>query len=203
MDSYKPFILFGITAIICGLILFKGRELKRYKTLYEKELQNVEAYRANNAGLQDYVRQYQMTMDDIRASKDSVDRKLAEVVDELKIKDKKIEYLQYQTKTIYKTDTIQVQDTIIADNVSLDTIIGDKWYNVKLRLKYPSTVVVSPTFKSEQYVVVNTKKEYNKTPSKIFFIRWFQRKHWVTEVDVKERSPYIINKESKFIKIVK
>lgn len=203
MDSYKPFILFGITAIICGLILFKGRELKRYKTLYEKELQNVEAYRANNAGLQDYVRQYQMTMDDIRASKDSVDRKLAEVVDELKIKDKKIEYLQYQTKTIYKTDTIQVQDTIIADNVSLDTIIGDKWYNVKLRLKYPSTVVVSPTFKSEQYVVVNTKKEYNKTPSKIFFIRWFQKKHWVTEVDVKERSPYIINKESKFIKIVK
>jgi len=203
MDSYKPFILFGITAIICGLILFKGRELKRYKTLYEKELQNVEAYRANNAGLQDYVRQYQMTMDDIRASKDSVDRKLAEVVDELKIKDKKIEYLQYQTKTIYKTDTIQVQDTIIADNVSLDTIIGDKWYNVKLRLKYPSTVVVSPTFKSEQYVVINTKKEYNKTPSKIFFIRWFQKKHTVVEVNVKERSPYIINKESKFIKIVK
>lgn len=203
MDSYKPFILFGITAIICGLTLFKGRELKRYKTLYEKELQNVEAYRADNAGLQDYVRQYQMTMDDIRASKDSVDRKLAEVVDELKIKDKKIEYLQYQTKTIYKTDTIQVQDTIIADNVSLDTIIGDKWYNVKLRLKYPSTVVVSPTFKSEQYVVVNTKKEYNKTPSKIFFIRWFQKKHWVTEVNVIERNPYINVEQQKYIKVVK
>lgn len=203
MKEYKPLILFGITAILCGMILFKGRELQKYKVLYERELQNVEAYRANNAGLQDYVRQYQMTMDDIRASKDSVDRKLAEVVDELKIKDKKIEYLQYQTKIIYKTDTIQVQDTIIANNVSLDTIIGDKWYNVKLRLKYPSTIVVSPTFKSEQYVVVNTKKEYNKTPSKIFFIKWFQKKHTVVEVDVKERSPYIINKESKFIKIVK
>lgn len=203
MKEYKPLILFGITAILCGMILFKGRELQKYKVLYERELQNVEAYRVNNAGLQDIVGEYQMTMDNLRASKDSVDRKLAGVVDELKIKDKKIEYLQYQTKTISKTDTIQLQDTIIANNVSLDTIIGDKWYNVKLRLKYPSTVVVSPTFNSEQYVVINTKKEYNKTPSKIFFIRWFQKKHTVVEVNVKERSPYIINKESKFIKIVK
>jgi hypothetical protein len=53
------------------------------------------------------------------------------------------------------------------------------------------------------YVVINNKKEYNKKPSKIFFIRWFQKKHLVTEVNVEERNPYIKSKENKFIKINK
>ena len=106
-------------------------------------------------------------------------------------------------KVAYKTDTIQMPDTIFVPEAHVDTLIGDKWYNLRLRLDYPSTIVASPTFNSEQYVVINSKKEYNKKPSKIFFIRWFQKKHTVVEVNVEEKSPYITNKENKFIKILK
>lgn len=203
MKKYLYIILFCFAVFIIGSFVHQSSELMKYKNLYSKELQNVEAYRFSNSGLEDEIREYQMTMNDLRASKDSVDRKLVSIIDELKIKDKKINYLQYHTSTIYKTDTIQVSDTLFVPTAHVDTLLGDKWYNLKLKLDYPSTIVVSPTFNSEMYVVINNKKEYNKKPSKIFFIRWFQKKHLVTEVNVEEKNPYIKNKSNKFIKITK
>lgn len=203
MKKYLNVILFVVALLILGLFIRQRYLLNKYKNLYNKELQNVEAYRFSNSGLEGVVREYQMTMDDLRRSKDSIDIKLVSVIDELKLKDKKINYLQYHTSTIYKTDTIQIKDTILTPKAHIDTLIGDKWYSLKLKLDYPSTLVVTPTFSSEMYVVINNKKEYNKTPSKIFFIRWFQKKHLVTEVNVEERNPYIKSKENKFIKINK
>lgn len=203
MKKYLDIAIACIALFVVGFVIYQTAELKKYKNLYAKELQNVDAYKAQNSGLEGEIREFKMTMDDLRASRDSVDRKLADMIDELKVKDKKIEYLQYQTKVIYKTDTINTSDTILVPEAHVDTIIGDKWYNLRLKLNYPSTIIASPTFNSEQYVVINSKKEYNKVPSKLFFIRWFQKKHWVTEVNVIERNPYIDIKQQKYIKVVK
>lgn len=202
MNKYIYIILSAVALLYAVTYSCQREELQKYKELYNKESQNVEAYKLHNSGLKDNIRQYQMTMDDLRGSRDSLDKKLTSIVDELKIKDKRIKHLQYQTKVIYKTDTIQVPDTIIVPEAHVDTLLGDKWYSLRLQLDYPSTIIASPTFNSEQYVVINTKKEYNKKPSKLFFIRWFQKKHYVVEVNVEEKSPYITNKESKFIKIL-
>lgn len=202
MNKYIYIILSAVALLYAVTYSCQREELQKYKELYNKESQNVEAYKLHNSGLKDNIRQYQMTMDDLRGSRDSLDKKLTSIVDELKIKDKRIKHLQYQTKVIYKTDTIQVPDTIIVPEAHVDTLLGDKWYSLRLQLDYPSTIIASPTFNSEQYVVINTKKEYNKKPSKLFFIRWFQKKHYVVGVNVEEKSPYITNKESKFIKIL-
>ena len=94
MKKYLYIALVGTAVFIGGLLLYQRVMLEKYRNLYEKELQNVEAYRVSNSGLEGEIREYRMTMDDLRASKDSIDIRLAEVVDELKIKDKKIEYLQ-------------------------------------------------------------------------------------------------------------
>lgn len=196
------FIFLAILTFI-GVASYQSSELARYKNLYYKELQNVKAYQLSNSGLEEDIIQYQMTIDNLRSSKDSIDRKLVEVIESLKIKDKNIEYLQYQTKVIHSTDTIQLSDTIFTPAVHIDTIIGDPWYNLRLKLDYPKTIIASPTFNSEQYVIINTKKEYVNKPSKLFFVRWFQRKYTVVEVNIEEKSPYIINKESKFIKMIK
>lgn len=203
MGKYLYTVLVGVIILIGATFIYQRKEINKYKNLYNKELQNVEAYKASNSGLEDNIIQYQMTIDDLRASKDSIDKKLTEVIDELKVKDKKVQYLQYQTKTIQKVDTIQTLDTIFVSQAHVDTTIGDKWYRLNLKLNYPSTIIASPTFNSEQYVVINTKREYNKTPSKLFFVRWFQKKHTVTEVNVEEKNPYITNKKNKFIKITK
>lgn len=203
MKKYLYLALISIVLFVSGLFMYQRAELTKYKELYNKELQNVEAYRASNSGLEEDIREYKMSIDDLRASRDSIDRKLATTIDELKVKDRNIEYLQYQVKTAQKTDTIALVDTIFVPETHLDTILGDQWYNLRLKLDYPSTIVASPSFTSEQHVVINTKKEYNNPPSKIFFIRWFQKKHQVVEVNIEEKSPYITNKENKFIKILK
>lgn len=203
MKKYLYIALAGIIIFTSSLIMHQRAELTKYKGLYSKELQNVEAYRASNSGLEEDIREFRMSINDLRASRDSIDRKLAETIDKLKVKDKNIEYLQYQVKTAQKVDTIALVDTIFVPETHLDTLLKDQWYSLRLQLDYPATIVASPSFTSEQFVVINTKKEYNNPPSKIFFIRWFQKKHWVTEVNVIERSPYIDVKQQKYIKVVK
>ena len=202
MKDYGYIIAISVVLFASGLFLHQRKLIRDYKNLYNKELQNVEAYRIDNSGLKDDVRQYQMTIDDLKSSNDSIDKKLVEMTEELKIKSNKIQYMQYQTKTIYKTDTLQLKDTLFLSKAHLDTLIGDKWYSLRLKLNYPSTVVASPVFNSEQYVIINTEKEYNKKPSKWFFIRWFQKKHTVVKINVRENSPYVTSKEKKFIKII-
>lgn len=202
MKDYGYIIAVSVVLFASGLFLHQRKLIRDYKNLYNKELQNVEAYKIDNSSLKDDARQYQMTIDDLKSSNDSIDKKLVEMAEELKIKSNKIQYMQYQTKTIYKTDTLQLKDTLFLPKAHLDTLIGDKWYSLRLKLDYPSTVVASPVFNSEQYVIINTEKEYNKKPSKWFFIRWFQKKHWVTKVNVRENSPYVTSKEKKFIKII-
>ena len=129
---------------------------------------------------------------------------MLETAKQLKIKEKNIQYLQYHTATITKTDTITIKgDTIFKEKMlPIDTLIGDNWYTTKLKLEYPSTIIVSPSFNSEKEVIVSKKKEYINKPSKIFFIRWFQKKREVITVDVIENNPYIKEYQNKFIKVV-
>lgn len=198
------YVSLAIGLVVLFISLFKVySDLQKYKALYNRELVNVEAYDRLHSDTQEQIREFKMTMDELKASKDSINKKLIKTLDSLKIKDKKVEYLQYNTSVIHKTDTIVVQDTIFRKPVDIDTIVGDSWYNIKLGLKYPSTIITEPTFRSEKQVIISTKKEYNKKPSKIFFIRWFQKKHNVVTVDIVEGNPYIENKENRFIKVVK
>ena len=203
MGKYLKTALIALMVVVGVTFFVQKNTIAKYKKLYNKELQNVKAYRASNSDLQDQLLEYHMTIDDLRASRDSVDKKIAEVIDQLRIKDKKIEYLQYHTSVITKTDTIHTSDTVFAPNVHIDTIVGDTWYNMRLKLDYPSSIITAPEFNSEKYVIINKRREYNKKPSKLFFIRWFQKKHDVVEVDIEEKSPYITDKYNKFIKIIK
>ena len=202
----KKYIIIALGVVLSALLLGSYKlytDLNKYKELYNRERQNVEAYAEHSALVDKELKEFQFTMGELRTSKDSIVNKLLEEVDKLKIKDKNVQYLQYNTSVINKVDTICLRDTIFRDPVNLDTIVGDEWYTMNLGLRYPSTIITEPTFKSEKYVVISTKKEYNKKPSKIFFIRWFQKKHTVVTVDMEEKNPYIDNKENRFIKVVK
>lgn len=206
MSKYKIYILLGTIALFAALVvalIVSNNRANSYKELYQKELQNVEAYRTDNSDLKETARQYKMTIDDLTYSNDSLDKKIVKVMNELKIKDNKVKELQYQLTQANRTDTIKLVDTIFKENVSIDTTFGDEWYNMQLKLQYPSTVITSPTFNSEQFVYIYTTKVYNSTPSKCFFIRWFQKKHTVTEVKIEEKNPYINTVKQKFIEINK
>lgn len=204
MEKYLyPFI--GIVIILLCISTCKmSKDIKHYKAEIERASNNLSAYEASNSSLEKENKLFKFTIDELQSSKDSINQKLLAMAEKLKIKDKNIQALQYQQSVITKTDTVVFNDTIFKERAfALDTIVGDEWYTLKLGMKYPSTIITSPTFNSEKYIIVNKKKVYNKPPSKIFFIRWFQKKHWELDIEVREENPYITNKEFRFIEIVK
>ena len=100
--------------------------------------------------------------------------------------------------------SILLRDTIFNNpNFELDTIVGDKWFQTNIHLKYPNKIVTSPSITLERYTFITGKKETVNPPKKFFLWRWFQKKHIVVEVIVKEKNPYVVNKESKYIEIIK
>lgn len=196
--------LFGI---IIGLAIALGASVLSYRSLdkqYKLAIENIKAYDAQLSGLETSNRVFRLTMEQMKNMQDSTLRQMRDIQKELKIKDKNLQSVQYITSTAVRTDTITLRDTIFKDpELSLDTLVKDDWYKLQLSLKYPSTIAVSPEFKSEKYIVASTKKETVNPPKKFFLFRWFQKKHIVVKVDVVERNPYIQKGQEKYVEIVR
>ena len=200
--------IYGSVIALFVILLAVGHhyylKTKYYKELYNREYSNVKAFEAENDSLKNDIRQFQYTMTDLKQSKDTINQKIVQVIKEGGIKEKNVERVEYITSVVHKTDTVVIPDTIFKDTtLNIDTVTGDEWYKLNLHLQYPSTVVAKPEFKSEKYIIVSEKKEYVKPRSKIFFIRWFQKKRKYIGVDVIEKNPYIDDSVSRFIEIVK
>ena len=164
---------------------------------------NQKASIAENSSLKDENRVFKFTVEQLNYYNDSILQKMNDVRKELKIKDKNIKQLQYLLSVSTKKDTVLFTDTLFRDKeLALDTIIGDKWYNIRLGLKYPNLIYTEPTFTSEKYIIVNKKRETVNPPKKSFLFRWFQKKHWVMEVHIKEENPYIKETNNKFVEII-
>lgn len=203
LKNYTLIILILLLVVLFIQTSYWMKSSKKYEEMYKTELNNNKAYQLSNSELKNTCKEFEMTMASLRQSNDSIDKKLIKAVDELKLKDKKIEYLQYHKTIITKTDTLRLKDSIFIPDVHIDTLIGDSWYNLNLKLEYPSTIVASPSFVSEKTIIAHSKKEYVNKKSKIFFIRWFQKKYNTVEINIRENNPYIQNKNTKFVKILK
>jgi hypothetical protein len=167
-------------------------------------LGNIKAYNNELSSLKTGAIAYQFTIDQLNYYQDSILQELNETRKNLKIKDTNLKALQYVASSFSKTDTIMLKDTIFKEPAfSLDTIIGDEWYKVKIGMKYPSTLVVNPKFKSKKHITVSSKRETVNPPKKFFLFRLFQKKHTVVEVNVVEKDPYVENEVTKYIEIIK
>lgn len=193
------YIAIVLSALVGG-IYYNYKKALHYKGMYEIAQSNVKAYELNDKSK---AILYQVSLQELQASNDSLTKELLNVAKQHKIKNKAINSLAYQTSTIAKTDTIIFKDTIFKYNVAIDTTLQDKWYKMSLSLNYPNSIKVSPSFESERYIIVHSKRETIKPPSKMFFIRWFQKKHTVVYVEVEEKNPYITINKHKYIKVLK
>ena len=191
----KKYIRIGIV-ILVSLLSISVYTLYTYNQKLKEEtatlISNQKAFIAENSSLKNENKVFKFTIEQLNYYNDSILQKMNDVKKELKIKDKNLKQLQYLLSVSTKKDTVLFTDTIFRDkSLALDTIIGDKWYNIRLGLKYPFYIYTEPTFTSEKYIIVNKKKETVNPPKKFFLFRWFQRKHWVMEVHIKEKNPYI------------
>lgn len=164
---------------------------------------NEKAFILENDKLKESNRVFKFTIEQLNYYNDSILDKMNKVRNELKIKDNDLKQMQYLLSESQRKDSIIFKDTLFIDTLlHLDTIVGDKWYQMKLGLRYPSTIITEPKFTSEKYIITSTRKETINPPKKCWFLRLFQKKHKVLEVEVVEKSPYIENKQQKFIEII-
>ena len=171
---------------------------------WKEAIENAKAYSELFSNSEDKNRAFKLTIDQLKNSNDSIFKELNEARKELKIKDSKLKSLQYVSSSFSKVDTITLRDTIFRDHhVNIDTLLSDKWYSVKVGLKYPSTVSIEPKFISIKYIVVSAKKETVNPPKRFFLFRWFQKKQIRLNVDVVEKNPYVQNQDNRFVEIVR
>lgn len=203
----KSYIRIGIVILVSLLAASTYILYNRNQALKEEilvSMSNQKAFIAENSFLKEENKVFKFTVEQLNYYNDSILQKMNDVKKELKIKDSGLKQMQYLLSVSTKKDTVLFTDTIFKDeNLALDTIIGDKWYSIRLGLKYPNLIYTEPVFTSEKYIIVNKKKETINPPKKFFLFRWFQRKHWVMEVHIKEKNPYIKEVNNKFVEIVK
>lgn len=196
--------------ILIGVVMLSGISLhllynkyQKLNTKYQTSIENIKAFDAELSGLKDDTRVYKLTIEQLNYFNDSIIKKMKVVQKELGIKDKRLQQLQYEASHAQRTDTIILPDTLFLNpQLKLDTIVGDKWFKTNLHLEFPSTITLSPEIELERYTFINGKRETVNPPKKFFLFKWFQKKHTVVEVNIREMNPYVKNKTQRFIQIV-
>lgn len=203
----KVYLYIGITAIVIVLTVALGITLKSKSNIEEQwkaAVENVKAYSAQASASDTQNRALKLTIEQLNYTSDSILQRLNAVRNELKVKDSKLNNIQYVSSSFIKNDTIILKDTVFKDKqVAVDTLVSDEWYSIRVGLKYPSTITVKPEFKSEKYIVVSSKKETVNPPKKFFLWRWLQKKHTVLNIDVVEKNPYVEEQTNRYVEIVR
>lgn len=205
MKQVKVYIGFAVVIIALVISLFLVAKGKRdIEDKWKAAVENVKSYSEQFSSSEEKNRAFKLTVDQLKNSNDSIFKELDEARKELKIKDSKIQSLQYVSSNFTKADTIHLTDTIFRDSkVSIDTLLSDEWYSVRIGLKYPSTVAVKPEFRSVKSIIVSTKRETVNPPKRFFLFRWFQKKQVVLNVDVVEKNPYVQKQTDRYVEIIR
>lgn len=195
--------LIVVIIVLISVIAAEWKQVEHANRKWEVAEANVKAYSNQLSKLGEKNVALQLTANQLSFLNDSVLQELDATRKQLKIKNKNLKAVSAVHSSFSKTDTITIKDTIFkSPHLAIDTIVGDEWYNVELGLKYPSTVIVKPEFKSKKHIIVSAKRETVNPPKKFFLFRWFQKKHTVLHVDVVEKNPYVKDENSRYVEII-
>lgn len=196
------YILIGVIILVGTSMYWLYNKYQKLNTKYQTSIENIKAFDAELSGLKDDTRAYRLSIQQLNYFNDSITKKMNEVRKELGIKDSKIKQMQYKLSHVEKTDSIVLPDTVFVNSFKLDTIMGDEWYKNHIIMKYPNYIKFTPKFKLESFLFVDAKKETVEPPKKFFLLRWFQKKHTVLNITIKENNPYVETDRQKFIEII-
>lgn len=191
-----------LAVAVCAAVFFINR-YNSYEDKWKQAVENNKAYALQLDKEKAESNMFKLKVDQLEYYSDSIITKLNEARKELKVKDNQLKQLMWLQTEFQKKDTVYLTDTIFKEpDFILDTVMGDEWVKTNVHLQYPSTIATESTVKSEKAVVVSTKRETVDPPKKFFLCRWFQKKHTVVKVVVKENNPHVIDQENVFIEIV-
>ena len=208
MKKYFYSAISIVILVLIGALIYQHYSLKDYKAKYEVARNNNIAYEQDLKDEKGKSAMYYSSLQDLKNSNDSLLQVSRELQKKENIKSKNIDYIGYSTSNAHKIDTVYLSDdsnkvSIIRDSVDIDTTLENKWYKLRVNVKSPNRLIIAPEFRSERHIIIYTKKEYKNKRSKIFFIRWFQKKINVAYITLEEKNPYIDVKQQKLVKIIK
>lgn len=201
MKKNIPLILTALVVILGLVIVMMVTHIRNIEHQLDYATLNNKAYEARMFNLAKSQHEFNLTIDQLRYTNDSIVSQLLEAKDELGIKDKNIRRLEHLSTTFTNTDTLYISDTVFVRDTYIDTTLGDEWMETHLILNYPNEICVESTAKSSKDVIVHAKRETIKPPKKFFLLRWFQKKHTVIKVNVIESNPHITSEDNVFIKV--
>lgn len=199
----KKYIWIAIAAIILGLITALSISIStnnKYKEDIKIYDNNFKALNIEADSLKNQAVAYQFEIEQLEYINDSIVNKLNDSRKELKIKDKTIQQMQYVLTQGNIKDTIEFKDTLFRDKfVGIDTTLGDAWYELNIKALSPKSLEYKIAYTSELELFAYKDKTYVGIPKKCFISRWFQKKHNIIRVTVKDNNPYATIKDRKFI----
>lgn len=201
MKKIYIYIIIALVVIGCGWIAYDTIDSLRSKCSFLE--QNVYALQLSNDSIASRAASMHVTMESLKHSKDSIDQQLREAYKEIGRKDKQIATLQYIAQEMNQRDTVFVSDTILRENVKLDTTIQDKYHILNLKLEYPNKIITDYTVYNELDVAISKEKVYVGGRSNCFLKRWFQKKYDVMIMDVKNQNPNVITTNTRFYEVIK
>ena len=196
IKNYAIIILILIS-LIGGVVLYIT--IKSNRSLRDNWSVSENNYKASNKK----NLAYQISLEQMKLSSDSLDRILIEFKNKNKLKDSKIKSLMTITESGGKSDTINLIDTIFVKDLKLDTIVGDQWIQSRLQLEYPSRIIITDSVLNIKNIAWSNRMETIDPPKKFFICRWFQRKQTVVEILIEDLNPYFKTKEFKYNTIIK
>lgn len=201
----KIICLAFIISALLGTIGVLSNKLKQVRQNYSTAMIN---YKASYDEDQNKI--FELTIAQVCQMEkyDSLLQKVHKLAEDNDIKDKRILALQYVIDNFNVADTVYLKDSIfvnITPDFKEEVHFGDEWHNLNLLLEYPNKIAYNIGMRSEKNMIIHNSKETIKPESKVFFIRWFQKKHWVIEALVVEENPWVDedSREHKFIKVVR
>lgn len=200
MSKIKTIAIIAIIFVaLCSVIAFLGfriNSLQEELNIYDN---NFKALSLENSKLQEGIIAYKLDIEQLEYINDSIIEDLNNTRRELKIKDKELLQMQKIKTEITTKDSVFIKDTIFRENfVRLDTLVKDQWHSLAIQLE-PTKLSIQAKYTSDLNVFAKSSKEILGTPKKCFVGRLFQKKYKVIRVDVVDKNPYSVIKESKFV----
>lgn len=189
-------VLVILVISVISILVVNNRNLRESNSIYDN---NFKALNLERDSLSKAAIAYRFSVEQLEYINDSIIEDLNNTRKQLQIKDKEILQMQSIKTEIRTKDSIFIKDTIFRDNfIKIDTTLKDKWHTIKISLQ-PSKLTIDAKYRSELQVFAKSSKEIMGTPKKCFVGRWFQKKHKVIRVEVKDKNPDAIITEKKFI----
>ena len=203
MDKKVLYALITIFLLV-GAIILQAIRYGNLNDRYDISIQNNKAYESQLSTIKEENKVFQFSIKQLEYINDSTIHFLDSVRKELKIKDRQIQQMSKIKEKVYIHDSIMLYDTIFREtDFTLDTCLGNKWYQNCMHLQYPNEIASSININTETDCFIYTSRETVNPPCKTWIGRLFQKKHTVINVTIHENNPYAKVRESKFVEIIK